>query len=225
VGGKTGVNHPRGKNMIGAFHQPRCVLADTDTLASLPDRELSAGLAEVVKYGLIGDPELFEWLEAEMPRLRARDPQALAYAIERSCADKAAIVCQDERESGVRALLNLGHTFGHAIEAGMGYGSWLHGEAVAAGMVLASDLSQRLGWVDEQVVQRVKALLQSAGLPVSPPAELDATRMLQLMSVDKKVAAGKLRLVLLRAIGSAVLSGDVPASALRQTLAGAATGP
>jgi 3-dehydroquinate synthase len=218
VGGKTGVNHPRGKNMIGAFHQPRCVIADTVTLDTLPEREYCAGLAEIVKYGLIGDADFFDWLEAQMPGLRSRDPEMLAHAIECSCADKAEIVSQDERESGVRALLNLGHTFGHAIEAGLGYGRWLHGEAVAVGTMLAADLSARLGWLDSAAVERVGALLQRAGLPVKPPAELTPARLLELMAVDKKVAQGNLRLVLLRAIGRAVVSSDFSRSSLDQTL-------
>ncbi len=218
VGGKTGVNHPLGKNMIGAFHQPLCVLADTDTLASLPKREFTAGIAEVIKYGLIGDAPLFQWLEARAHALLARDPEALAYAIERSCADKAAIVSQDEREGGVRALLNLGHTFGHAIEVGVGYGSWLHGEAVAAGLVLAADLSGRLGWIDAQAQSRLRALLDACGLPTRPPRQLSVERMRELMGVDKKVTAGKLRLVLLRAIGEAVVSADFPESVLTATL-------
>ncbi len=220
VGGKTGVNHPLGKNMIGAFHQPRCVLADTDTLNTLPDRELSAGLAEVIKYGLIGDPEFFDWLEGAVGDLRARDPGALAHAIERSCADKAAVVAADEREAGRRALLNLGHTFGHAIETGMGYGAWLHGEAVATGMCMAADLSQRLGWLSAEARGRVDRLVGAAGLPVRPPAAIATDRFLELMAVDKKVLDGKLRLVLLQGIGRAVVSSDFPLATLRATLDG-----
>jgi 3-dehydroquinate synthase len=208
VGGKTGVNHPLGKNMIGAFHQPRAVLADTDTLRTLPDRELSAGLAEVVKYGLIRDAAFFDWLEANRERLLARDADALAEAIERSCRNKAEVVAADEREAGQRALLNLGHTFGHAIEAGLGYGAWLHGEAVAAGMVLAAELSARLGWLAPDDVARTRALLAAFHLPVDPPRELSADRWLALMAVDKKVQAGRLRLVLLRAIGQAEVTAD-----------------
>ncbi|WP_127475053.1 3-dehydroquinate synthase [Sulfurivermis fontis] len=206
VGGKTGVNHPLGKNMIGAFHQPRCVLADTDTLNTLDERQLRAGIAEVIKYGLINDPEFFAWLEQNMNALLSREPEALSYAIERSCRDKAAIVAADETEGGVRALLNLGHTYGHAIETGMGYGEWLHGEAIAAGMVMAAQLSQHLGWMATDDVARVRNLIQAAGLPVQAPAELDAARFLELMAVDKKVLAGKLRLILLRGIGQAVIS-------------------
>ncbi|GAB4302833.1 MAG: 3-dehydroquinate synthase [Thiohalomonadaceae bacterium] len=205
VGGKTGVNHPLGKNMIGAFHQPRCVLADTDTLNTLDERQLRAGIAEVIKYGLINDPEFFSWLEQNMSALLAREPEALSYAIERSCRDKAAIVAADETEGGVRALLNLGHTYGHAIETGMGYGEWLHGEAIAAGMVMAAELSQHLGWMAAEEVARVRHLIQAAGLPMQAPAELDAARFLELMAVDKKVLAGKLRLILLRGIGQAVI--------------------
>ncbi len=220
VGGKTGVNHPLGKNMIGAFHQPLCVIADTDTLNTLPDRELSAGLAEIIKYGVINDPDFFAWLEANMAALRAREPGALAYAIERSCADKAAIVAADEREAGQRALLNLGHTFGHAIETGMGYGRWLHGEAVGAGICMAADLSVRLGWLQPAARQRIDALVASAGLPVAAPHDLDGARFAELMAVDKKVLDGQLRLVLLRRIGSAVVTADFDPAALRATLHG-----
>jgi 3-dehydroquinate synthase len=176
VGGKTAVNHPLGKNMIGAFYQPQCVLADTDTLATLPNRELSAGLAEVIKYGLIRDLPFLEWLEAKMDALLARDDDALSEAIERSCRNKAEIVAADERETGERALLNLGHTFGHAIETGVGYGEWLHGEAVAVGMVMAADLSARLGWLSEESVDRVQVLLARAHLPLKPPPDIDARR-------------------------------------------------
>ncbi|MDJ0741664.1 MAG: 3-dehydroquinate synthase [Gammaproteobacteria bacterium] len=218
VGGKTGVNHRLGKNMIGAFHQPQCVIADTATLATLPDRELSAGLAEVIKYGLINDAEFFDWLEANMAALRARDAAALAYAIERSCADKAAIVAADEREAGQRALLNLGHTFGHAIETGMGYGSWLHGEAVGAGMCMAAAMSARLGWLDAAQVARVERVVAAAGLPVQPPADVAPQRFLELMAVDKKVMDGQLRLVLMKGIGRSVISADFDPDALRQTL-------
>jgi 3-dehydroquinate synthase len=218
VGGKTGVNHPLGKNMIGAFHQPQCVLIDIATLNTLPDRELSAGLAEVIKYGLINDSEFFTWLENNMPALMARDPEALAYAVERSCADKAAVVAADERESGQRALLNLGHTFGHAIETGMGYGSWLHGEAVGAGMCMAAAMSARLGWLDQAQVRRIDALVAAAGLPVLPPDEISPERFMQLMSVDKKVMDGQLRLVLMQDIGRSVISADFDPDALKQTL-------
>ncbi len=218
VGGKTGVNHPLGKNMIGAFHQPLCVVADTDTLNTLPDRELSAGLAEVITYGLLDDPAFFAWLEDNMPALRARDAEALAYAIERSCHDKARVVSADEREAGQRALLNLGHTFGHAIETGMGYGEWLHGEAVATGMCLAADLSRRLGWITDAELSRTRELVSRAGLPVDPPSDIGVDRFLELMAVDKKVLDGRLRLVLLKGIGKAVVTGGFPLQALRDTL-------
>jgi 3-dehydroquinate synthase len=212
VGGKTGINHPRGKNMVGAFWQPKLVLADTDTLKTLPDRELSAGMAEVIKYGLIRDLPFLDWLEANMEGLRARDGELLAHAIERSCANKAEVVAADEYETakeGGRALLNLGHTFGHAIETGLGYGEWLHGEAVAAGTMMAVELSRRLGWLSAAEVDRVRALLQRAGLPVTG-ADLGAERYLELMSHDKKVIAGSLRLVLLKAMGNAVTFADAP---------------
>ena len=221
VGGKTGVNHPLGKNMIGAFHQPGCVVIDTDTLDTLDDRQLSAGLAEVIKYGLIRDAGFFGWLEANMAALRARDKQALAYAIERSCSMKAEIVAADERESGQRALLNLGHTFGHAIETGTGYGNWLHGEAVATGMLMAADLSARHGWLSADMVQRTKHLLQQAGLPISPPAEMGEAQFIKLMAIDKKVVDGELRLVLLKAIGDAIVTGDFKAELLGETLGSA----
>ncbi|MBK6401536.1 MAG: 3-dehydroquinate synthase [Rhodocyclaceae bacterium] len=210
VGGKTGINHPRGKNMIGAFWQPQLVLADTDTLSTLPDRELSAGMAEVIKYGLIRDLPFLEWLEGNMERLMARDPQALAFAIERSCANKAEVVADDEHETakeGGRALLNLGHTFGHAIETGVGYGEWLHGEAVAAGTVMAAELSRRLGWLTGADVERVRRLLARAALPVRG-APLGVERYLDLMGHDKKVIAGRLRLVLLRRLGAACTHAD-----------------
>ena len=212
VGGKTGINHPRGKNMVGAFWQPRLVLADTDTLKTLPARELSAGMAEVIKYGLIRDLPFLDWLEANMEGLLARDAALLAHAIERSCANKAEVVAADEYETaaaGGRALLNLGHTFGHAIETGMGYGEWLHGEAVAAGTVMAVELSHRLGWLSAADVVRVRRLLASAGLPVKGP-DLGAERYLELMSHDKKVIAGSMRLVLLKALGDAVTYAEAP---------------
>jgi len=218
VGGKTGVNHPLGKNMIGAFYQPRCVLIDTDSLNTLDDRQFSAGLAEVIKYGLINDPEFFTWLEGHMDALRSRDVEALTYAIERSCADKAAIVASDEKEAGNRALLNLGHTFGHAIETGMGYGEWLHGEAVAAGICMAADLSRRMGWVQQQDFERIKALIQKAGLPSLPPPQISPQRFSELMAVDKKVMAGRLRLVLLKGIGHAVVTDQFDLPALNDTL-------
>ncbi|MGB5179970.1 MAG: 3-dehydroquinate synthase [Gammaproteobacteria bacterium] len=222
VGGKTGVNHPLGKNMIGAFHQPGCVVIDTDTLDTLDDRQLSAGLAEVIKYGLIRDAGFFEWLEANMAALRVRDKQALSHAIEHSCSIKAEIVAADERESGQRALLNLGHTFGHAIETGTGYGNWLHGEAVATGMLMAADLSARHGWLPADVVQRTKHLLQLAGLPTSPPAEMNEAQFMEFMAIDKKVVEGELRLVLLKAIGDAIVTGDFKAELLGETLRSAA---
>ena len=219
VGGKTGVNHPLGKNMIGAFHQPQVVLADTDVLATLPERELSAGLAEVIKYGLIHDVEFLAWLEQNMAALRQRDAKALAQAIYRSCEIKAEMVALDERESGVRALLNLGHTFGHAIETDQGYGKWLHGEAVGAGTLMAADLSARLGWLSQQDLDRVRTILQAAGLPLLPPSEMSSERFLELMAVDKKVIDGNLRLVLLQQLGKAVVTSDFPAERLLETLA------
>ncbi|MGB2131159.1 MAG: 3-dehydroquinate synthase [Marinobacterium sp.] len=218
VGGKTGVNHPQGKNMIGAFHQPQLVLADTDVLNTLPERELSAGLAEVIKYGLIYDADFLEWLEQNMVRLRAREPEALAHAIYRSCAIKAEIVAQDERESGMRALLNLGHTFGHAIETDRGYGQWLHGEAVGAGTMMAADLSARLGWLNQADLDRIKALLLAAGLPVHAPADMTPERFKSLMAVDKKVLDGQLRLVLLKQLGQGVVTADFAVQKLDATL-------
>ena len=218
VGGKTGVNHPLGKNMIGAFHQPRCVVADTDTLRTLDDRQLRAGLAEVIKYGLIRDRQFLDWIEANLARILERDTEALAYAIEQSCRNKAEVVAGDERESGSRALLNLGHTFGHAIETGVGYGEWLHGEAVAAGTCMAADLSQRLGWLSVRDLQRITHLMGRAGLPIGPPPGLGPERFLELMAVDKKVKAGRLRLVLLRRLGEAVVTGDFDPALLRRTL-------
>ncbi|MHB1187321.1 3-dehydroquinate synthase [Thiobacillus sp.] len=219
VGGKTGINHPLGKNMIGAFYQPKVVLADTDTLKTLPPRELSAGLAEVIKYGLIWDVEFLAWLEANMEKLRALDPAAIAHAIYRSCQIKAQVVAQDEREGGIRAILNLGHTFGHAIETGMGYGNWLHGEAVAAGMVMAVETSQRLGWLTEADVARTRALIRAAGLPDTAP-DLGVDTWLEYMGHDKKVEGGKMRFVLLKKLGEAFVTGDVPATVLQQTLKG-----
>jgi len=217
VGGKTGINHPLGKNMIGAFYQPQLVLADIDTLNTLPDKELSAGLAEVIKYGLIRDLPFLEWLEQNIDKLRARDTAALQYAIEQSCRNKAEVVAADERERGERALLNLGHTFGHAIESGMGYGNWLHGEGVAAGTVMAAELSQRLGWIDTRDVTRICKLYVRAGLPVTSP-DLGVDKYLELMGLDKKVEGGKMRFVLLKHIGNAAINGDVPAEMLRKTL-------
>ena len=217
VGGKTGINHPLGKNMIGAFYQPQVVLADTETLNTLPERELSAGLAEVIKYGLIRDLPFLDWLEANMDRLVARDPEALAYAIRRSCENKAEVVAADEREAGQRALLNLGHTFGHAIEAGMGYGVWLHGEGVSAGTMLAADLSCRMGNISQADVERIDALFKRAGLPTVAP-NLGTEEYLKHMGVDKKVEAGIIRFVLFRKLGEAYVCGDAPTDLLNQTL-------
>jgi len=218
VGGKTGINHPLGKNMIGAFYQPRLVLADTDTLKTLPSRELSAGLAEVIKYGLIRDAGFLAWLEANMAKLRALDAEAITHAIYRSCEIKAQVVAQDEREGGIRAILNLGHTFGHAIETGMGYGVWLHGEAVAAGMVLAAQTSRKLGWLADEDVARTRALIRAAGLPDEAP-DLGLETWLDYMGHDKKVESGKLRFVLLKQPGEAVVTGEVPEGVLAAVLA------
>jgi 3-dehydroquinate synthase len=217
VGGKTAVNHPAGKNLIGAFHQPRAVFADLETLTTLPAREFRAGLAEVIKYGLIHDANFLEWIERNLAGLLAREPALLTQAVARSCAIKAEIVALDERETGPRALLNLGHTFGHAIEAAMGYGAWLHGEAVATGMLLAAETSARLGWLTHEEVARIRDLLIRAGLPVSAPG-IGVKRMLELMSFDKKVLAGRLRLVLLKGLGSAVVTADYDAKAVEDVL-------
>lgn len=219
VGGKTAVNHPRGKNMIGAFYQPRAVIADTSTLETLPDRELAAGLAEVIKYGLIRDAEFLSWLESNIEALKGRDPDALSHAIERSCHNKAEVVARDEREQGVRALLNLGHTFGHAIEAATGYQLWLHGEAVAVGMLMAADLSRRLGDLSRQDVERVESLLQRVGLPNRPPDGMTPETFSRYMAVDKKAIDGAVRLVLLKSLGEAYLSENYDADRLRDTLA------
>ncbi|WP_455202587.1 3-dehydroquinate synthase [Kaarinaea lacus] len=218
VGGKTGVNHPLGKNMIGAFYQPLAVIADTNTLNTLEDKELSAGIAEVIKYGLIRDPEFFSWLESNMDNLLRRDPQSLAFAIERSCQNKAEVVAADELEAGERALLNLGHTFGHAIEAGMGYGAWLHGEAVATGMVMAAQLSCAHGWLDQQSLDRTIALIEKANLPVKGPAGMTPQQYLDLMAVDKKVKDGKINFVLLKQLGKAFVSSDHNPSLLNDVL-------
>ncbi len=218
VGGKTGVNHPLGKNMIGAFHQPRCVVIDTDTLDTLEDRQLSAGLAEVIKYGLIRDEAFVTWLEANMARLLAREPQATAEAIETSCRHKAEVVAADERESGQRALLNLGHTFGHAIETGAGYGNWLHGEAVGTGMLMAADLSAREGWLSPADVARVERLIAGARLPTRAPAFMDYDRFMEIMAVDKKVRAARIHLVLLRALGEAFVTDRFDPGHLRETI-------
>lgn len=217
VGGKTGINHPLGKNMIGAFYQPRMVLADSATLNTLPDRELRAGLAEIIKYGLIRDPAFFDWLERNMHRLLARDPVTLNEAIQRSCENKAEIVAADEKEEGVRALLNLGHTFGHAIENGMGYGVWLHGEAVAAGIVLAADLSRRMKLISEADVSRIRKIFLQAGLPVVAP-RMPPEKYLQLMMLDKKVDAGRARFIVLNRIGEAVMRADISPAILNETI-------
>ena len=218
VGGKTGVNHPQGKNLIGAFHQPACVVADTGALATLSERELRAGLAEVIKYGVLWDAAFFAWLEEKLDGLLARDEALLAHAVRRSCEIKAEVVSQDEREAGVRARLNLGHTFGHAIEAGMEYGHWLHGEAVAAGICMAADLAVRMGWLPADDAKRVDALVRRAGLPDRGPAALTPDAFLRLMARDKKVVDGGIRLVLPRAIGTTVLTGDYDPRALAETL-------
>jgi 3-dehydroquinate synthase len=219
VGGKTGVNHAGGKNLIGAFHQPRAVITDTHTLRTLPDRELRAGMAEVIKCGLICDEPFFRWLEENAGRVMVRDPEALAHAIRRSCEIKAAIVGRDEREQGDRALLNLGHTFGHAIETATGYSRWLHGEAVGAGLLMAATMSQHAGWIDAAQVERLARLLQRIGLPTAAP-EVPGSLALDNMRIDKKVKAGKLRFVLLKGIGQAFVTGDYPEQALQSTLEG-----
>ena len=221
VGGKTAINHARGKNMVGAFHQPLAVIADVATLNSLPDRELRAGIAEVIKHGLILDLEFLEWLEARIDSLLARDPAALEHAVRRSCELKAQVVATDERESGLRAILNFGHTFGHAIEAGVGYGEWLHGEAVATGMVMAAELSVRAGTLRRQDADRVKALIARAGLPVRGP-KLSADRYLELMQVDKKASAGRVRFILLDGLGRAMQRGDLEERLVRESIAAAA---
>ncbi|MBC3907596.1 bifunctional shikimate kinase/3-dehydroquinate synthase AroKB [Undibacterium umbellatum] len=216
VGGKTGINHPLGKNMIGAFYQPEAVIADIDSLQSLPDNELSAGLAEVIKHGAIIDPVFFDWIEANMAALRAKDPKALTHAILRSCEIKADIVRQDEREGGLRAILNFGHTFGHAIESGLGYGKWLHGEAVGCGMVMAADLSCRLGYIDYVTKTRIKQVVEAAGLPGVAP-DLGEERWLELMEVDKKNEGGKIKFILLKPLGQAHIT-TVPQETLLATL-------
>lgn len=218
VGGKTAVNHRLGKNMIGAFYQPSAVIADIQTLSTLPDREYRAGLAEVIKYGLIADIEFFQWLEENIEALLARDVGALTYAIERSCQNKANVVAQDEREGGIRAILNFGHTFGHAIETAQSYGDWLHGEAVAAGMVMAANLSHKHGWISEADLNRVSALLQRCDLPCAPPMNITTQQFLELMAVDKKVLDSGLRLVLLSELGTAVVTSEINHELLLQTL-------
>ena len=217
VGGKTGINHPLGKNMIGAFYQPQLVLADIDTLQTLPPREFSAGVAEVIKYGLIRDAQFFDWLERQMPHLMQLDEAVLSEAIYRSCQNKADVVAKDEHEQGERALLNLGHTFGHAIENAMGYGVWLHGEAVAAGTMMAADLSQRMDWLSADDVARIKNSLLAANLPLIPP-KLGTAKYLDLMGLDKKVENGKIRLVLQQGIGRAVITSDYDADKLNACL-------
>lgn len=219
VGGKTGINHPAGKNMLGAFYQPRAVIIDTASLTTLPPREVSAGLAEIIKYGFIRDAAFLGWLEENMHALRSLEPAVITQAIRRSCAIKADVVAADEREGGVRAILNLGHTFGHAIEAHQGYGQWLHGEAVGAGMAMALDLSRRLGWIDQAAVDRGTGIIEQAGLPVSPPAAMTPADFIELMAVDKKVLDGQLRLVLLRALGEAVVTAEFDSKTLQATLA------
>ncbi|KAL3696495.1 hypothetical protein R1sor_010571 [Riccia sorocarpa] len=219
VGGKTGVNHPLGKNMIGAFYQPQCVLVDTETLNTLPDRELASGVAEVIKYGLIRDADFFEWQEENMEKILARDTSTLVYAVKRSCENKAAVVAADEREAGLRATLNLGHTFGHAIETGTGYGNWLHGEAVGAGTIMAADMSLRLGWIDKDLFNRILSITMRAKLPIEPPSSMDVQLFKSIMAVDKKVADGLLRLILLKGpLGNCVFTADYDVKALEDTL-------
>ena len=221
VGGKTGVNHPLGKNMIGAFHQPQCVFIDTASLETLPDRELASGVAEIIKYGLIRDASFFEWQEEHMEQLLNRDPATVRYAVTRSCQNKAAVVKADEKEAGLRATLNLGHTFGHAIENGSGYGTFLHGEAVAIGTAMAATMSRKLGWIDDDLLKRTYSILERAKLPVALPKQSPMNRetFLKLMSVDKKVANGKLRLILLKGeLGNCVFTGDFDEEAMMETI-------
>jgi 3-dehydroquinate synthase len=218
VGGKTAVNHEFGKNMIGAFHQPIAVYADSEVLNTLPDRELTAGLAEIIKYGLIRDKEFFIWLEENMLSLMERDADSLQYAIEHSCLNKAEVVAEDEKEQGQRALLNFGHTFGHAIETGMNYKDWLHGEAVGLGMLMAADLSCRTGWITEKELKRVQDIMAKAGLPLVLPEQLLHTSIRDLMSIDKKAKDGKLFLVLLKGIGNAVVTSEFDEKLLQLTL-------
>ncbi|MFK5915603.1 MAG: 3-dehydroquinate synthase [Woeseiaceae bacterium] len=218
VGGKTGVNHIKGKNMIGAFHQPVCVVADSNTLNTLEDNQLSAGIAEVIKYGLIRDMNFTAWLEENMQKLLSRDPEALSYAIETSCQSKANIVAEDEKENGVRALLNLGHTFGHAIETSSGYGNWLHGEAVATGMLMAADLSMRLGHISKDDVERVDNLLDMAMLPTRAPHHMDYEHFIELMAVDKKARDGKINFVLFQSLGDAMITNDFEDHLLAETI-------
>jgi 3-dehydroquinate synthase len=218
VGGKTGVNHPLGKNMIGAFYQPQVVIADIGFFDTLDEREVAAGLAEVIKYGLIYDSKFFHWLESNIQALVNKEPEAMCYAVRRSCEIKAEVVAKDETEQGIRAWLNLGHTFGHAIETYQGYGNWLHGEAVAAGTMMALDLSNRLGWIDVALVDRAKQLFAKAGLPVLPPPNMQVDDFIDLMSVDKKVIDGSIRLVLIKELGRATVTSDFETRLLRETL-------
>ena len=217
VGGKTGINHPLGKNMIGAFYQPKCVISDMNVLKTLPSRELSAGLAEVIKYGLIRDNKFFEWLESHIQYLMKMNPKYLIEAVQRSCENKAAVVEADEFESGIRAILNLGHTFGHAIEVAQGYGNWLHGEAVGAGMVMAAKLSQSMGWLLDKDVDRIVALIKKAGLPIEPP-KISVKKYMELMMLDKKTKGGQINLVLQKSIGDAVLTNKYDPEKLHQIL-------
>ena len=217
VGGKTGINHPLGKNMIGAFYQPKCVISDMNVLKTLPSRELSAGLAEVIKYGLIRDNKFFEWLESHIQYLMEMNPKYLIEAVQRSCENKAAVVEADEFESGIRAILNLGHTFGHAIEVAQGYGNWLHGEAVGAGMVMAAKLSQSMGWLADKDVDRIVALIKKAGLPTEPP-KISVKKYMELMMLDKKTKDGQINLVLQKSIGDAVLTNQYDPKKLHQIL-------
>lgn len=218
VGGKTGVNHPLGKNMIGAFHQPQAVIIDTEVLQTLPSRELSAGVAEIIKYGLISDQQFYHWLEENITALMSLEQGVLVEAILRSCQNKADVVSADEREGGIRAILNFGHTFGHAIEAAQGYGNWLHGEAVAAGMLVALELSSRMGWIDSCEISRLKLLLNNSNLPITVPENMPNQQFLDLMSVDKKVLTGKLRLVLLKSIGDAVVTEEAPVEKITESI-------
>ena len=217
VGGKTGINHPLGKNMIGAFYQPKCVISDMNVLKTLPSRELSAGLAEVIKYGLIRDNKFFEWLESHIQYLMEMNPKYLIEAVQRSCENKAAVVEADEFESGIRAILNLGHTFGHAIEVAQGYGNWLHGEAVGAGMVMAAKLSQSMGWLADKDVDRIVSLIKKAGLPTDPP-KISVKKYMELMMLDKKTKDGQINLVLQKSIGDAVLTNSYDPKKLHQIL-------
>lgn len=221
VGGKTGVNHPLGKNMIGAFHQPQCVFIDTENLSTLPDRELQSGISEIIKYGLIRDADFYNWQEENMEKMIARDPEILRYAIKRSCENKAEVVKADEKEAGVRATLNLGHTFGHAIENASGYGTWLHGEAVAIGTCMAATMSAKMGWIEPELVKSIYDIMHKANLPTElpPDSPMSTEKFLKLMSVDKKVANGQLRLILLKGeLGNCVFTGDFDEAAMKETI-------